>query len=72
MALSECHFRISGMTCDQCRQRVLGAMMGIDGVEEVEVDLASGDTQVSYQHALTNPKDIRQAVRDLGYRVEGV
>ncbi len=72
MALAECYFRISGMTCDHCRQRVIGVMMETDGVEEVDVDLASGNTHISYQPALVSPEDLKQAVREAGYRVETV
>jgi uncharacterized membrane protein YraQ (UPF0718 family)/copper chaperone CopZ len=59
---------VSGMTCNHCRQTVRGALLAVPGVEEVEVDLASG-------RALVRAIDVdvellRQAVRDAGYGTE--
>jgi copper chaperone CopZ len=37
---------ITGMTCGNCVKHVEKALKGIDGVQEVEVDLAAGAARV--------------------------
>ena len=39
-------FTVQGMTCEHCRASVLEEVGEVDGVEAVEVDLASGRLEV--------------------------
>ncbi len=38
--------KIEGMTCGHCQKSVQDALQGVEGVREVQVDLASGQARV--------------------------
>ena len=40
-------YRVTGMTCGHCVNHVTEEVTAIDGVENVEIDLASGDMTVT-------------------------
>jgi len=58
--------RITGMTCEHCRQAVQRALSECPGAETVEVDLRAGRALVT---GPTDPAALRQAVGSLGYGV---
>ncbi len=63
--------RISGMSCDGCRERVTGALERVDGVQKAKVDLDRGYAEVSLDPASeTGPDELVQAVREAGYDAE--
>ena len=43
-------YRVSGMSCNHCRANVERAILKVEGVEEVTVDLASGEAVVVGDH----------------------
>jgi copper chaperone len=59
---------ISGMTCEHCVRAVTEEVLGITGVDEVAVDLATGRVRVV--SALVIPfRVIEAAVDEAGYTV---
>lgn len=64
---------VSGMACDDCRQRVQEALESVAGVERVEVTM---DVNLGHGHARvrtlegTSDEDLTAAVEDAGYAVE--
>lgn len=60
---------VKGMSCGHCKSAVEGALGGIDGVSIVEVDLATGKVDVTYDDAKVTLADIRETVEDQGYDV---
>jgi len=60
--------QISGMTCSHCVRNVTHAIGGIKGVEDVVVDLKSGSAVLTGLEL--NISAIKQAVEELGYRVD--
>ena len=61
--------KVKGMSCQHCVQAVTRALNGVEGLENVQVDLDSG--QASYDK--TKPVDletIKAAVKEAGYEVE--
>ncbi len=61
-------YQVSGMTCGHCVGSVQGALGALDGVESVEVDLASGAVTVTSTAAL-DAAVVAAAVDDAGYEV---
>ncbi|MEN1968011.1 copper chaperone CopZ [Lentibacillus sp. N15] len=60
---------VKGMTCGHCKSSVEGALKGIEGVTNVEVDLSTGKVDVTYDDANVTIADMREAVEDQGYDV---
>jgi len=61
-------FTVVGMTCGHCVAAVKEEVSKLDGVNRVEVDLASGLATVHSDGAIDAAK-IAGAVDDAGYRV---
>lgn len=45
-------YTITGMTCNGCVNSVQGKLLALDGVEEVSVDLATGQATLTQQQVL--------------------
>ena len=56
-----------GMTCEHCRVAVSAAIARLDGVESVDVDLATGRVRVVGTDV--SNADVAAAIRDEGYEV---
>lgn len=67
-------FQVKGMTCGHCVTSVTAELKKLDGVEEVAVDLASGQVTVGSTRPLAD-SEVAAAVDEAGYdlvgRVEG-
>jgi copper chaperone len=61
-------YNVTGMSCEHCRQSVLEEVSELDGVESVEVDLASGRLQVRGDVA---DETVQAAVEEAGYALAG-
>jgi copper chaperone CopZ len=59
--------KVTGMTCGGCVNSLTRALKSVQGVEGVQIDLATGDTQVQYVESLTSPIQLRSAVENAGY-----
>ncbi|MGY0693941.1 copper chaperone CopZ [Virgibacillus sp. FSP13] len=60
---------VKGMTCGHCKSSVEGALGELGGVTNVEVDLATGKVDVTYDDAKVTTQDMQEAVEDQGYDV---
>lgn len=63
--------KVGGMTCMGCVNSVKKLLSAVDGVQGVEIDLASGQVQISYDTVRGNVDAMRQAIEDGGYKVVG-
>jgi len=61
-------YQVKGMTCDHCKSAVTQELSKLDGVTEVEVDLASGQVTVASERALGD-EEVRSAVDEAGFEV---
>lgn len=59
---------VSGMSCEHCVQSVTEEVGEIDGVSDVDVDLASGELTVTSANELSS-QDVRDAVAEAGYEL---
>jgi copper chaperone len=61
-------YQVNGMTCGHCVSAVTEELRKIDGVSDVEVDLASGNVVVSSDVPVAD-EAVRAAVDEAGYEV---
>ena len=61
-------YRVEGMTCEHCVKAVSDELGRLEGVSQVDVDLASGDVVVASAAPLADA-DVRAAVDEAGYEV---
>jgi mercuric ion binding protein len=60
-------FDVEKMTCSMCPITVRKAMLRVDGVKEVNVDLDSKTAVVTYDAELATPVEIGRASTDVGF-----
>ncbi|MFH1766277.1 MAG: heavy metal translocating P-type ATPase [Gemmatimonadota bacterium] len=60
---------IDGVHCAGCVSRVEGALMGVPGVTEASVNLATGEARVSFDPGSVDLEQLLAAVEGAGYRV---
>lgn len=63
--------KISGMTCGSCVLSVQGVLKAVNGVADAQVSLDTGLANVSYDESQTSPEQLKSAVRNAGFGVEG-
>jgi copper chaperone CopZ len=59
---------IEGMACLACTAKVKSTLKAINGVTEVEVNLAGHDARVEYVEGKVSPEELVSAINRLGYR----
>lgn len=64
--------KIGGMTCAICVNAIEDVLSKLDGVSEVNVNLASEMAYVTYNPNITAVKDMKEAIEDLGYQYLGI
>jgi copper chaperone len=64
--MNESTWTVTGMTCGHCVASVTEEVSEIDGVQDVRVDLASGEVVVTSAAPLTR-EAVAAAVEDAGY-----
>jgi copper ion binding protein len=68
--MTEATYTITGMTCGHCVSSVTEEISEIDGVQLVDVDLATGRVTVTSQEPLSTDI-VRAAVTEAGYQLAG-
>lgn len=59
------HFKVTGMTCQHCKSNVEKAILGMEGVESVDTDLATGKVAVKAERF--DLQLLQQRLESLGY-----
>ena len=62
--------KVKGMTCQHCVMRVEKALLNVEEVESVNIDLNSGDVSVQYNGDEDISPTLKKAVNNAGYEVE--
>ncbi|MCS1350596.1 copper chaperone CopZ [Mechercharimyces sp. CAU 1602] len=60
---------VKGMSCDHCKRAVEAALIELDGVKRVEVDLTEGTVTVSFTPEQTSITQMVAAIEGQGYDV---
>jgi copper ion binding protein len=58
---------VKGMTCGGCVSRVKNAVSKLEGVQSVDVDLATGRAEVVFASAKLSPTDVISAINKTGF-----
>ena len=61
-------YTVTGMTCGHCVASVTEEVQEIEGVTEVEVDLASGELRLGSAQPI-DPAAVQAAVEEAGYQL---
>lgn len=64
--------KIGGMTCAMCVQAIEGVLGKIDGISEVNVNLAAEKAYITYNPQMTSVSEMKEAIEDLGYEYLGL
>ncbi len=64
-AVAQEEYRVEGMTCEHCVAAVTREVSALPGVQEVEVDLASGLLRVTGEQVSDDA--VRAGVEEAGY-----
>lgn len=59
---------IEGMSCDHCVRHVTNALIEVDGVKDVKVDLKGKIASVELSDDIADSK-LKEAVEEAGYQV---
>ncbi len=58
---------VDGMSCGHCEKAVKGALLAIDGINEVEVNLGSKEVKIIGSEI--NESAVKEAIEDAGYDI---
>ena len=64
--LSQAVLMVSGMGCDTCATRVRNAILRLDGVVQVDINLEQGLAKVAYDKTMVAPSAFSLAVAAAG------
>ncbi|NUM79013.1 heavy-metal-associated domain-containing protein, partial [candidate division KSB1 bacterium] len=59
---------VSGMSCDNCADKITETLHELDGVESAEVSFTKSEASVKFNPAVTNEAAIIGAIEKLGYQ----
>jgi copper chaperone len=60
--------RVKGMSCNHCVMSVTKALTKLDGIQDVHVDLQTGEVRFDNTKAVALDK-IEKAITDAGYQI---
>lgn len=66
--MEKVEFMVEGLHCDGCVKSVTRMLSGIAGVEKVDVSLAEGKAQVSFDPAKAGLPEFKRAVERAGFK----
>lgn len=64
--------KVGGMSCAMCVKAIEDVLSKLDGISEVNVNLASEKAYVTYNPKITSIQDMKEAIEDLGYQYLGI
>ena len=62
--------KVKGMSCQHCVMSVTKALNQLEGIKNVQVDLAKGEVRFDNSKEITSTR-IEKAIKDAGYEVVG-
>ena len=60
--------KVKGMSCQHCVMSVTKALSQLDGIKNVQIDLAKGEVRFDNSKSLASDR-IQKAITDAGYQV---
>ncbi|MDW5562083.1 MAG: heavy-metal-associated domain-containing protein [Methanomassiliicoccus sp.] len=68
--MEEVTINVKGMKCGGCAKRVEEGLKTLPGVSAVAVDLKGAKVKVSLDKTKTTVEQVRQKIKDTGYKAE--
>ena len=65
--LKKAKIKIDGMSCQHCVKTVTDAMMGIDGVSQVKVNLKKGEARLKVEQDRPDLEQLKSAIVTAGF-----
>lgn len=62
-------FQVEGMMCENCENRVMRALMQIEGMQDCRASATENVVACTFDEAKTDDATIKQALMDTGYDV---
>lgn len=62
-------FIVEGMSCEGCVSAIRRALAAVDGVQNTEVNLTSGEVKIEYDPQRAGTSSLQNAIRGAGYDV---
>ncbi len=69
MSLNQLIFKVEGMMCGGCENRVQNALKTIDGVDDVKANHVNGTVTVTLNKEI-DKNVIKEKIEDIGYEVK--
>ncbi|MBC2581045.1 heavy-metal-associated domain-containing protein [Clostridium sp. DJ247] len=66
--MNSLHYNVSGMAGSQSKTKLKNALDKIEGVQEIEVNLAAGTVDIQYNPP-ANAGQIEHCIRNTGYNI---
>lgn len=60
--------KITGMSCNHCKDRVEKKLKTAEGVKDVTVDLKNSEAIVDIDESKTNSSKLKEIINSLGYK----
>ena len=67
--MQQIEFRVSGMSCRACEQRIEKALTRVEGVARSSADQRAGHVRVVFDTARTSEQAVRSCIERAGYEV---
>lgn len=64
------YLQVTGMTCGGCTSSVTRALMAVDGVNDVNASLSTGQVTVQYDEMFASNEQLKSAVIAAGYGID--
>ena len=65
--MADTTIKVEGMSCQHCVMRVTKALQGINGIQDLDVQI--GTVKLRFDEHLLKKADIEKAIESAGYRV---
>lgn len=62
-------FNVPSLSCSVCSNRIQGELRGMNGIDNVDVDLKTQTVNVSYDPKELKSQDIGRKIASMGYEV---
>jgi copper chaperone CopZ len=66
--MASAKFKVTGMSCGHCRQKVEQALKQVDGVYSAVVDLQGGEAEVDFNDDVATAQQLVASVTRAGYQ----
>jgi copper chaperone CopZ len=67
--MEQLEFRVKGMTCSSCEQRIERALAQVDGVVRSNADHQAAQVRIVFDPARTSAEAVQARIKQAGYEV---